>query len=99
MPTPRRRSRTPTARHPAACGKYRTHVTDRYDTGMQTRRQVLGDAHVDRSLSNATALDADFQRWITETAWGDVWSRPDLDRRTRSLVTIAILGALGKEQE
>jgi 4-carboxymuconolactone decarboxylase len=74
-------------------------VTDRYDTGMQTRRQVLGDAHVDRSLANATALDADFQRWITETAWGGVWSRPDLDRRTRSLVTIAILGALGKEEE
>jgi 4-carboxymuconolactone decarboxylase len=65
---------------------------------MQTRREVLGDAHVDRSLANATALDADFQRWITEFAWG-AWSRPGLDRRTRSLITIAILAALGKEEE
>ncbi len=62
---------------------------------MQVRRQVLGDEHVDRAMANATPLDADFQRWITESAWGGVWSRPGLDRRTRSLVTLAILAALG----
>jgi 4-carboxymuconolactone decarboxylase len=66
---------------------------------MQTRRQVLGDEYVDRALANATPLDTDFQRWITETAWGGVWSRPDLDRRTRSMVTIAILAALGRDEE
>jgi 4-carboxymuconolactone decarboxylase len=77
-------------------------VTDanssRFDVGMRVRREVLGDAHVDRALANATPLDADFQRWITETAWGGVWARPDLDRRTRSLVTIAILAALGRDE-
>ena len=70
----------------------------RYDAGMKVRREVLGDAHVDRSLARATEFDADFQRIITEMAWGSVWSRPDLDRRTRSLVTIAILAALGREE-
>ena len=71
---------------------------DAYDEGMQVRREVLGDAHVDRSLANATDFDRDFQRWITETAWGGVWSRPGLDRRTRSLITVAILAALGREE-
>jgi 4-carboxymuconolactone decarboxylase len=71
----------------------------RYDTGTKVRREVLGDAHVDRSVSSATALDADFQRFITEMAWGSVWSRPDLDRRTRSLITVSILAALGREHE
>lgn len=71
----------------------------RYDTGMQVRREVLGDEHVDRAMQRETPLDADFQRFITETAWGSVWSRPDLDRRTRSLITIAILAALGREHE
>jgi 4-carboxymuconolactone decarboxylase len=71
---------------------------DRYDEGMKVRREVLGDAHVDRSLANATDFDRDFQRWITETAWGGVWSRPGLDRRTRSLITVAILAALGREE-
>jgi 4-carboxymuconolactone decarboxylase len=66
---------------------------------MRTRRQVLGDAHVDRALANATPLDEDFQRWITESAWGGVWSRPGLDRRTRSLITVAILAALGRDNE
>jgi len=61
----------------------------RFDEGMRVRREVLGDAHVDRALANATPLDADFQRWITESAWGGVWSRPGLDRRTRSLITVA----------
>ncbi len=71
----------------------------RYDTGMKVRREVLGDAHVDRALARQTALDAEFQRFITETAWGSVWARPDLDRRTRSLITIAILAALGRTEE
>jgi len=70
----------------------------RYEAGMKVRREVLGDAHVERALARATELDADFQRIITEMAWGTVWSRPDLDRRTRSLVTIAILAALGREE-
>ena len=71
----------------------------RYETGMQTRREVLGDEHVDRAKQRETPLDADFQRYITEMAWGAVWSRPDLDRRTRSLITISILAALGREHE
>lgn len=72
---------------------------DRYDTGMKVRREVLGDEHVDRSLDRATGLDSDFQRFITEMAWGSVWSRPGIDRRTRSLITIAVLTALGREHE
>jgi len=71
----------------------------RYETGMQTRREVLGEAHVARARERETPLDAGFQRFITETAWGAVWSRPDLDRRTRSLITISILAALGREHE
>ena len=71
----------------------------RYDEGMKVRREVLGDEHVDRSLARRTGLDEDFQRFITETAWGAVWARPDLDRRTRSLITIAILAALGRTEE
>jgi 4-carboxymuconolactone decarboxylase len=65
---------------------------------MEIRRRVLGDEHVDRATEAATDLDADFQRWITETAWGGVWARPDLDLRTRSLITIAILGALNHDE-
>ena len=71
----------------------------RFDQGMQVRREVLGNEHVDRAMSGATSLDADFQRWITETAWGGVWARPGLDRRTRSLITVAILAALGRDNE
>jgi 4-carboxymuconolactone decarboxylase len=70
-----------------------------YDDGMAIRRQVLGDEHVDRSLANQTAFDADFQRFITETAWGGVWARPGLDQPTRSLLTIVILASLGRAEE
>ena len=70
----------------------------RYDIGMRTRKEVLGSEHVERVQANASEFDADFQRFITESAWGSVWARPDLDRRTRSLVTIAILAALGREE-
>jgi 4-carboxymuconolactone decarboxylase len=72
---------------------------DRYERGMKTRRQVLGDAHVDRAVANATPFDQDFQRYLTEAAWGDVWSRPGLDHRTRHLVTLAVLAALGRDAE
>ncbi len=70
-----------------------------YERGMRVRREVLGDAHVERAIARTTELDADFQRLITEMAWGSLWARPDLDRRTRSLITIAILAALGLHEE
>lgn len=72
---------------------------DRHETGMRVRREVLGDAHVDRAAAAATAFDAPFQRFITETAWGTLWAGDGIDRRTRSLVTIAILAALGRHEE
>ncbi len=71
----------------------------RYEEGMRVRRAVLGDAHVDRAEAHATAFDAPFQRFITEIAWGTLWAGDGLDRRTRSLVTIAILAALGRHEE
>ena len=74
-------------------------MESRFDAGMKVRTEVLGPEHVRRAEARKTELDADFQRFITEMAWGSVWSRPDLDRRTRSLVTIAILAALGREHE
>jgi 4-carboxymuconolactone decarboxylase len=70
----------------------------RYDIGMKVRKEVLGSEHVERAQARVSEFDADFQHFITETAWGSVWARPDLDRRTRSLVTIAILAALGREE-
>ncbi len=70
----------------------------RYDVGMKVRKDVLGSEYVEQANARTTQFDADFQRYITETAWGSVWARPDLDRRTRSLVTIAILAALGREE-
>jgi 4-carboxymuconolactone decarboxylase len=73
-------------------------MSERYEAGMRVRREVLGDEHVDRAVQGTTPLDADFQRWITESVWGDLWANPSLDRRTRSLVTIAILAALGSEE-
>jgi 4-carboxymuconolactone decarboxylase len=69
-----------------------------FERGMKARREVLGNEHVDRATEAITDLDRDFQAWITEMAWGSVWSRPGLDRRTRSLVTIAILAALGRDE-
>ena len=70
-----------------------------FEQGMKVRRAVLGDAHVERALADETPFDADFQRFITEAAWGSVWTRPGIDRRTRHLVTLAMLAALGKEHE
>jgi 4-carboxymuconolactone decarboxylase len=66
---------------------------------MRVRREVLGDEHVDRSIERTTDLTRDFQDLITRYAWGDVWSRPGLDRRTRSCMTIIALVALGREHE
>jgi 4-carboxymuconolactone decarboxylase len=72
---------------------------ERYDAGMKVRRSVLGDAHVDRAEARKMPFDADFQRFITEGAWGSVWARPGLDKRTRSLLVIALMAALGHEEE
>lgn len=70
-----------------------------FERGMQIRRSVLGDAHVNRAEANKTDFDADFQRMITEFAWGTVWAGDEIDKTTRHLITIAILAALGKENE
>ncbi|MPV37639.1 bifunctional 3-oxoadipate enol-lactonase/4-carboxymuconolactone decarboxylase PcaDC [Georgenia subflava] len=67
--------------------------------GMRVRREVLGDAHVDRAQLGTTTLTVDFQDFITRYAWGDVWARPGLDRRTRSAITLALLAALGHDGE
>jgi 4-carboxymuconolactone decarboxylase len=71
----------------------------KYDRGMTVRREVLGDAHVDRAVARTTSFDEPFQQFITETAWGTLWASDALDRPTRSLVTIAILAALGRREE
>lgn len=67
--------------------------------GEQTRRSVLGDAHVDRSIAAKTSFDAPFQELITKSAWEGLWSRPNWSKRDRSIVTIALLAALGHEEE
>jgi 4-carboxymuconolactone decarboxylase/3-oxoadipate enol-lactonase/4-carboxymuconolactone decarboxylase len=72
---------------------------DRRRIGEQVRREVLGDAHVDRAAATSPADSRDFQDYITRVAWGDVWSRPGLDRRTRSCLTISLLAALGHWDE
>ncbi|MDQ0304969.1 4-carboxymuconolactone decarboxylase [Ancylobacter polymorphus] len=73
--------------------------SERYVTGMAVRRAVLGDAHVDRASLAITAFDEDFQTFITESAWGSVWARPDFTPRERSILTIALLAALGHDEE
>jgi 4-carboxymuconolactone decarboxylase len=70
-----------------------------YDEGMAVRRAVLGDAHVDRAIANTTELTAPFQDLITRYAWGAVWGRDGLDRRTRSCVTLAVLATLRCDEE
>ena len=69
------------------------------DEGMRVRREVLGDAHVDRSMAAASSFTRDFQEFLTEYAWGGVWTRPGLDRHTRSCITVAMLAALGHHDE
>jgi len=70
-----------------------------HETGMKIRREVLGDAHVDRAIESTTEFAAAFQDFITRSAWGTVWAREALDRRTRSAITLAVLTALGREHE
>lgn len=72
---------------------------DRYQDGRKIRREVLGDAHVDRAESQATEFTRDFQAYITEFAWGAVWTRPGLDRRSRSMITLTALVAAGHHDE
>ena len=72
---------------------------DRRDTGMNTRRQVLGDAHVDRATAQTTPLTADFQDLITRYAWGEIWTRPGLDVRSRRILVLGTLIALGRFEE
>ena len=74
-------------------------MTDPYDAGMETRRAVLGDEHVDRAIAGTTPLTADFQDLITRYAWGEIWARPGLDRRTRSCITLTALIARGQNDE
>jgi 4-carboxymuconolactone decarboxylase len=71
----------------------------RYDEGMKTRRAVLGDPHVDRSLKNRNKFNEPFQDLITRYAWGEIWSRPGLPRKTRSLLTLSMLVALNRIEE
>jgi 4-carboxymuconolactone decarboxylase len=73
-------------------------VTD-HEAGMEVRRAVLGDDHVDRATARTTEFTAPFQEFITRYAWGEVWTRPGLDRRARSMITLAALTALGRENE
>ena len=72
---------------------------DQHERGMTVRRQVLGDAHVDRAIARTNSFTADFQDLITRYAWGEIWNRPGLDRRTRSCITLAVLAALRCEKE
>ena len=72
---------------------------DQRQNGMQVRRQVLGDAHVDRAQGRRSPLTEEFQDLLTRYAWGEIWTRPGLDRRTRSCITIAMLVALGHGEE
>ncbi len=71
----------------------------KYENGMRIRRSVLGNDHVERAEADKTDFDADFQRFITEAAWGSVWARPGLDKKTRHLLTIAMLATLGHHEE
>ena len=72
---------------------------DRYDAGMKVRRAVLGDAHVDRSLTRRTPFNEEFQDLITRYAWDEIWNRPGLDPRTRRLLVLAITASLGRWEE
>ena len=72
---------------------------DTHERGMTTRREVLGDAHVDRAVEHTTPFTAEFQDLITRYAWGEIWTRPGLDRKTRSAITITALVALGRDEE
>jgi 4-carboxymuconolactone decarboxylase len=72
---------------------------ERHDAGSRVRREVLGDAHVDRAVAGVDDFTRDFQDHVTRTVWGDIWTRPGLGRRERSIVTLALLAALGRTEE
>lgn len=72
---------------------------ERYEEGMEVRRRVLGDAHVDRSIANRNEFNTTFQDFITRYAWGEIWTRPGLPKHTRSLLTLAMMVALNREEE
>jgi 4-carboxymuconolactone decarboxylase len=74
-------------------------MSEQFEQGMKVRREVLGDEHVDRAIERTTPFTADFQDLITRYAWGEIWARPGLDRKTRSCITLAALIALGREEE
>jgi 4-carboxymuconolactone decarboxylase len=74
-------------------------MTDEKKRGMQVRREVLGDKYVDRAEASSTSLTDEFQDLITRYAWGEIWSRPGLDRRTRSCITVGLLVALNRDEE
>lgn len=74
-------------------------MTDRLEQGFAVRRAVLGEEHVARANASTTEFTRDFQEFITRYAWGDVWSRPGLDRKTRSMLTIAMMASLGRFEE
>ena len=71
----------------------------RYEEGMKTRRSILGDAHVERTLENRSKFNEPFQELITRYAWGEIWNRPGLPKKTRSLLTLSMLVALNREEE
>ena len=73
--------------------------SERFDQGMAVRRDVLGEAHVDRAQANLNEFNREFQNLITRYAWGEIWTRPGLPRHTRSLMTICMMVALGREEE
>jgi 4-carboxymuconolactone decarboxylase len=72
---------------------------ERYEAGLKTRRKVLGDGHVERSLANRTEITEEFQNFITRYAWGEIWTREGLPRHTRSLITIGLMVALNRSEE
>ena len=74
-------------------------MSDELEHGMRVRREVLGDEHVDAAVARTTGDTADFQELITRYAWGEIWARPGLDRRTRSCITLTALVAQGREHE
>ncbi|MFJ4655752.1 4-carboxymuconolactone decarboxylase [Nocardia sp. NPDC088792] len=74
-------------------------MSERAEQGMAVRRDVLGDAHVDRAVAATTEFTRPFQEYITEAVWGSIWTRDGLDRRTRSCITLAVLTALGRHEE
>ncbi|HVN28123.1 MAG TPA: 4-carboxymuconolactone decarboxylase [Candidatus Binataceae bacterium] len=74
-------------------------ASERYDKGMKTRREVLGDEYVDRALASVDDFTREFQQMVTEHAWGDIWTRPGLPRKQRSLINLAMLAALNRPEE